>query len=88
MIKSIKHVSGKEWLAAKERREMDIAKELLKYDSEAHPSGETLPSSTRIYCVNVVTTLLKAGIPLSKIDSLRKLLEANTFPMCDAAHLS
>ena len=64
-IKSVKHTSGKERLAAKERQQTDIANALQQHDSEVHPSGETLPSSTRIYRVNVVTTLLKAGIPLS-----------------------
>ena len=79
--------SDKERLAAKERRQTDIGNALQRYDSEVHPSGETLPSSTRMYRVNVVTTLLKAGIPLSKVDCLRELLEENAYSLCDSAHL-
>ena len=86
-IKSVKHTSSKERLAAKERRQTDIGNALQRYDSEVHPSGETLPSSTRMYRVNVVTTLLKAGIPLSKVDCLRELLEENAYSLCDSAHL-
>ena len=78
---SVERASGKERLAAKERRQMDIANALQQYDSEVHPSGETLPSSTRIYRMNVVTTLLKAGIPLSKVDCLRELLEENVYSL-------
>ena len=70
-IKNVTHLNE---LAVREKRQTDIAKALLQYDSEVHSSGETLPTSTRIYRVTVVTTLLKAGIPLSKVDCLRELL--------------
>ena len=86
-IKSTKHLKGKERLEAKEKREKDIAKALQQYDLEVHPSGETLPLSTCIHRVNVVTTLMKAGIPLSKVDSLRELLEENSHSLTDSAHL-
>lgn len=48
---------------------------LKSYDSTSHPKGETLSDSVRVYCVNVVTPFLKAGVPLVKIDSFRYLLE-------------
>ena len=42
-----------------------------------HPSGETLPDSIRVYRVKVLTTFLKAGVPINKIDDFRDLLEEN-----------
>jgi len=43
-----------------------------------HPSGETLPDdSIRVYRVKVLTTFLKAGVPIHKIDDFRDLLEEN-----------
>lgn len=71
----------------KEKQEKDIAKALWQYDLEVHPSGETLPFSTRIHRVHVVTTFMKAGIPLSKVDNLRELLEENSHYLTSSAHL-
>ena len=68
-IKSQKHTRGKRQLQYYEKRDMDIAQALQVYNSEVHPSGERMPESTRIYRVKVVTALLKAGTPLSKIDN-------------------
>ena len=87
-IKSLKHnIRGKERLVSREKRQQDIAKSLQKYDKEVHPSGETLPDSTRVYRVKVVTALLKAGVPLSKLDSFRDLLEENAYALTDSSHL-
>lgn len=43
-----------------------IVAALKTYYTQVHPAGESLSYSTRIYRVNVVT-MLKAGVPLSKI---------------------
>lgn len=80
-------MSDKERLAAKKWQQTNIAKALLQYDSEVYRSGETLPISTRTYRVNVVTTLLKAGTPLYKVDYLRDLLQENAYSLCDSTHL-
>ena len=56
-IKSHKHQIGKEQLAVKEKRQLDIAASLKQYDDKVHPAGETLPDSVRVYRVNVVTAL-------------------------------
>ena len=64
-VKSVKHIKGKEQLIRKEKRHLDIVASLREYDKDIHPSGETLPDSTHVYRVNVVTALLKAGIPLT-----------------------
>ena len=65
----LRNVKGKERLASKQKRQLDIAESLKRYDDKVHPSEETLPVSTRVYRVNVVTALLKAGVPLNKLDS-------------------
>ena len=86
-IKSLKHVRSKELLSLKQQRQADILKSLEKYDKEFHPAGETLPDSTRVFRVKVVTALLKAGVPLSKVDSFRDLFEETGYALCDSSHL-
>lgn len=71
---SRKHQQGKGRLANKVKREKEITELLKAYDREHHPVGETLPDSVRLYRIQVVTTMLKAGVALNKLD---KLLEEN-----------
>ena len=73
------NVKGKEDLISKQTSELSIVEALKRYDKSVQPVGETLPDSTRAYRVKVVSEVLKAGIPLSKIDNLRGLLEAGGF---------
>ena len=63
-IKSVKHGRGKVKLNSKEKRERDLAKSLNAYDEEVHPVGESLPTDQRVFRIKVVTTFLKAGVPL------------------------
>lgn len=56
-------------------KEGDIVKSLRKYDEEQHPSGEHLPENQRVYRIKVVSSFLKARVPLNKIDSFREVLE-------------
>ena len=87
--RSEKHTRGKIKLATKEKREQDIVKALGAYDKEIHPVGESLPTDQRVFRVKVVSTFLKAGVPLNKIDTFRDLLEeggyrlAGRHPMSD-----
>ena len=74
-VKSEKHKKGKIKLAMKEKREQDIVKALGAYDEEVHPVGETLPTDQRVFHIRVVSTFLKAGVPLCKIDQFRDILE-------------
>ena len=82
-ITSSKHVAGKEALARRESRERDIAKALESYDKEENPSGQTLPEAQRVYRIKVVTTFLKAGIPLTKLHHFRDLLEERAYKLAD-----
>lgn len=52
-----------------------------------HPVGETLLESVRVRRVKVVQGLLRAGIPLSKADSLRDLFEENSTTLTSSADL-
>lgn len=74
-IRSEKHSRGKVQLQNKSQSEQDIATALQKYDKEVHPVGETLPTEQRVYRIKVVSTFLKAGVPIAKIDCFRPLLE-------------
>lgn len=60
---------------------------LKSYDSSEHTKKETLPDSMHIYCVRVVTFLLKSGISLNKANSLHELLEENGYSLSSTTHL-
>lgn len=76
---SKKHTIGKEKLADKGRQEKDIAEVLKAYNKEEHLAGEELPPEQQVYRVKVITTFLRAGVPISKLDLFRDLLEENGF---------
>ena len=85
-IKSQKHERKKE-TGRKEQRKADIVQALKAYDSEVHPVGDGLPFSTRVYRVKVVSTMLKVGVPLEKIDLFRSLLEEHAYSLTSSTHL-
>ena len=82
-IKSSKHIVGKGALVQREARERDITQALQAYDQQEHPSGETLPESQRVYRVKVVTSFLKAGVPLNKLHHFREILEQHVYKLGD-----
>lgn len=86
-IKSQKRQRGKERLQLKLKREVDLAKHLREYDDKNHPSGELLPESTHLYRIKVLTSFLIAGVPVSKIDSFRDVLEENAYSLSDSSNL-
>ena len=86
-IRSQKHVNRKKKLALKNKEEADIVQALKAFDSEVHPVGNGLPFSTRVYRVKVVSTMLRAGVPLGKIDLFRDLLEEHAYALTSATHL-
>lgn len=87
-IASQKHLKGKEKVASREKRERDIVESLRLYDRTVHPVGETLPDEMRVYRVKVVTAMLKAGIPLSKVNVLRDLLEEYGLSLTSSSNLA
>ena len=83
-IKSAKHQRGKERLKS---NEMDLVEALQTYNMKHHPVGENLPEATRVYRIKVVTAFLKAGVPLSKVDNFRDILEEHAYSLCDSSKL-
>lgn len=81
-IKSQKHIKAK--LELKNKEEYNIVQ---THDTQINPAGGSLPDSTRVYRVKVVTAMLKAGIPLSKIDLLCDLLEEHACALTSSTHL-
>ena len=57
------------------------------YDSRTRLVGDGLPDSTRVYQVKVVTAMLKAGVPLSKVDLFRDLLEEHGNALTSSTNL-
>ena len=74
---SAKHKASVAKVIAREKSDSSIVESLQRYEDVHHPKGETLPDDAKVFRVKVVTTLLKAGIALNKIDDLRDLLEGN-----------
>ena len=57
------------------KREQDIAEKLQEYNSQEHTSGESLPKNQQVYRIKVVSTFLRAGVPLAKIELFLPILE-------------
>ena len=87
-VKSHKHVTSKSKLAMKKMQHQDIAEALEKHNEEVHLQGETLPEKQQVYRVKVVTAFLRAGIPLSKLDTFRDLFEESAYHLTDKRHMS
>ena len=58
------------------------------YEQEVHPVGESLPEAHKLWRVKVVTTFLKAGVPLGKVDKFRGLLEEHAYSLSDRRGMS
>ena len=86
-IKSSKHVCGKKKVDLKEKKENDIGEMLKDYDKDCHPVGENLSNPIRVYRVKVISTFMKAGVPLHKVDCFRNLLEETGFSLAGSQHL-
>lgn len=86
-LKSQKHKDGKRRLQKKEASERDIAKELTVYNDDNRMVGETLTESTQVFRVKVVSTFLRAGIPLNKLDIFRELFEENGYRLTDKRNM-
>jgi len=61
---------------------------LRKYNDTTHVRGETLPKDQQVYCVQVVSAFLKAGVPLTKIDHFRELLEEHAYRLIDRRNMN
>ena len=82
-VESAKHARNKQQLKKKQCREHDITQAFKVYEQEVHPTGESLPEAHKLWRVKVVTTFLRAGVPLAKIDQFRDLLEEHAYSLSD-----
>ena len=57
------------------------------YDSQIRLVGDDLPDSTRVYRVKVVTAMLKAAVPHSKVDLFRDLLEEHGYALTSSTNV-
>ena len=69
------------------KEESGIQKALHVYDSRTRSVGDGLPDSTRVYQVKVVTVMLKAGVPLSKVDLFHDLLAGHGYVLTSSTNL-
>lgn len=70
---SKKHPEAKKHLLETQQRELDIAEKLQEYNSQEHTSGESLPKNKQVYRIKVVSTFLRTGVPLAKIELFRPI---------------
>ena len=87
-VRSVKHAQRKKQVVSNKSREREIMDALKVYEQEAHPSGETLPEAHKLYWVKVVSTFLKAGVPLAKLEHFRGLLEEHAYRLSDRRGMS
>lgn len=50
-----------------------------QYNDNTHPRGEILPEDQRVYRVQVLSTLLKAGVPTTKLEHFRDISKGGAF---------
>ena len=74
-IKSSKHTNGVARIAKDKKQSQSIMECLKRRDMRSPPSGSTLPVDIRLFRFEIVECVLTRGIPLSKVDVLRPLLE-------------
>ena len=87
-VKSTKHVDGKKRLEIKQAHEQDIARALSVHNEQTHLKGETLPEQQQVFHVKVVSSFLKAAVPLSKLDSFREIFEESAYCLGDRRNMS
>ena len=74
-IKSSKHTNGVARIAKDKKQSQSIMECLKRRDMREHPSGSPSPVDICLFRFEIVECVLTGGIPLSKVDVLRPLLE-------------
>ena len=87
-MKSKKHLAGIARITADRKESRTIFQCLQRQDKQENASGTTLPANLRLFRFEVVETLLLAGIPISKVDILRPLLEKYGQRLTSSSHMN
>ena len=85
-VSSVKHIKSLENIKKTKKKDQNI-KDLLGKTRE-RAKGSTLPEDMRLYRYDLVEAFLKAGIPLSKVDSLLQFLEKYGHRLTSRTHLA
>jgi len=81
-----KHIKALENIKKSKMKDQNIKDLLAKTSGKA--KGSTLPEDMRLYRYKLVEALLKAGIPLLKVDILRPFLEKYGHRLTSRNHLA
>ena len=88
-VGSTRHQQGKKVFEAQlqKSKQQSIAVAMKKVNDDIHLKGETLPEKLIFRC-EVVQTFLRAGVPLSKVQHFRPLLETGGSRLADRSVLT
>ena len=75
-------------LEKRQRNDVEIVEAMKVYDRAENPICETLPEAHRLYRLKVVRTFLLAGVPLTKLNMFKDLLEEYAYRLTDRRHMS
>ena len=81
-------VDGKKRLASKQAREQDTARVLSVHNEQICLKGVALPEQQQVLHVKVVSSFLKAAVPLSMLDSFMEIFEESAFHLADQKNMS
>eukprot|EP00117_Sycon_ciliatum_P001327 scpid51838/ scgid7033/ len=94
-VSSTRHTKGKQDMQKQGARQQLVAEQFRQYQ-ESHAQDRALagtglagavPMEQSLHRINVVTSFLKAAVPLTKIDSLRTILEHGPHHLTHSTHL-
>ena len=84
-VGSTRHQQGKKVFEAQlqKSKQQSIAVAMKKVNDDIHLKGETLPEKELVFPWEVVQTCLRVGVPLSKVQHFRPLLERGGSQLAD-----
>ena len=87
-IQSQKHIKSKDVIKTSKKKDQSIRDLMARNTTGSKAKGSTLPEDMRLYRYELVETLLKAGIPISKADIMRPFLEKCGHRLTSRSHLA
>ena len=87
-IQSQKHIKSKDVIKTSKKKDQVIRDLMARNTAGSKAKGSTLPEDMRLYRYELVETLLKAGISISKADIMRPFLEKYCHRLTSRSHLA